>query len=218
MIPKTLALFAILAISLPATGCRFVTDEELARMAAQSGNNFNAETYVGKLWDSKVIPTLESEAVDAHTLIAAIAEDPDAAGKTYGHRAGEGNPWSYEIKGTGKVVSVDTSSRRGLMKVELAGSGDAQTVTLQIGPVVFGTALRDSLPFINFGDFVNQLQFAQISRALNDRAIKDVTASFNKRNVIGKTVTFVGATTVNSASAPLTVTPVVITPGQRGSS
>ena len=38
--------------------------------------------------------------------------------------------------------------------------GKPTTVVLQIGPVIFGTALRDALPFIAFGDFVNQIDYA----------------------------------------------------------
>ena len=58
------------------------------------------------------------------------------------------------------------------MTVEIATKNGPRQVDLQIGPVIFGTALRDSLPFVHFGDFVNQIQFAQISRALNDAATK----------------------------------------------
>ena len=58
------------------------------------------------------------------------------------------------------------------MTVDVDTKSGTRQVDLQIGPVIFGTALRDSLPFIHFGDFVNQIQFAQISRALNDAATK----------------------------------------------
>jgi predicted lipoprotein len=207
---KPLFVLSILAMTLPFAGCKVFTDQELAKMAEKSGGAFDPGAYVDKMWDSKVVPTLKSEAVDAPILLAAIAKDPEEAGKKYGHRAGEGNPWSYEIKGTGKVTSVDTSSRHGLMTLEIPGQGTNYSVTVQIGPVVFGTALRDSLPFIHFGDFVNQLQFAKISRALNDRAVKEAETSFDAKTAEGATVTFVGATTVNSASSPIQITPVVL--------
>ena len=38
------------------------------------------------------------------------------------------------------------------------------------GPVLKGTALRDSLEFVKFGDFVNQVAFAEVATALNERA------------------------------------------------
>ncbi|HEY8593842.1 MAG TPA: DUF2291 domain-containing protein [Devosiaceae bacterium] len=207
---RTFALIAIAVATLPMAGCKVVSDQELAQMAEKSGAKFDPAGYVERIWTDQVIPTLTANAVDADTLLGAVAKDPDVAGKTYGHRAGEGNPWSYEIKGSGKVVSVDTSSRHGLMTLEIAGADGSHAVSIQIGPVVFGTALRDSLPFIKFGDFVNQLQFAQISRALNDRAVKDVTASFDATGAEGKTVRFVGATTINPGSTPIQVTPVTL--------
>ena len=69
-------------------------------------------------------------------------------------------------------MAVDVKSRHGLMTVDIPTKSGPRQVDLQIGPVIFGTALRDSLPFIHFGDFVNQIQFAQVSRALNDLATK----------------------------------------------
>ena len=84
---------------------------------------------------------------------------------------------------------------------------------LQIGPVIFGTALRDSLPFISFGDFVNQIDYAEVSRALNDKATSGF-ASEDREGAEGKTVSFAGAATAPSGSTPLTVTPVMLAVGR----
>jgi predicted lipoprotein len=81
-------------------------------------------------------------------------------------------------------------------------------VVLQIGPVVVGTALRDSLPFVSFGSFVNQLEFAQVSRSLNDKAVGTIRSGFPFDSATGKTVRFAGAGVQVSAGQPLQVTPV----------
>ena len=73
------------------------------------------------------------------------------------------------VKGTATVADVDRKSRIGLARLRLPWATDAQTAAIQIGPVLRGTALRDALDFVRFTDFVNQLEFAGVANALNDR-------------------------------------------------
>ncbi len=201
-----LALLFLFALS----GCKIVSDKELAAEDAKSSNAFDATAYVEKVWTPTAVTDFKTSAVDLATLLPAIEADPDKAGKTYGRGGGEGNPWSYEVKGEGKVLAVDVKSRHGLMTVEIAAKSGPRQVDLQIGPVIFGTALRDSLPFIHFGDFVNQIQFAQVSRALNDQATKNLMKSVDREGIVGKSVVFYGAATQGSASAKMSVTPISI--------
>lgn len=205
-LPALVAVAALLALS----GCTVVSDKELAADTGTSADHFDAKAYVAGIWDSKVVPTVTAHAVALDKLLPAIAADPDAAGKAYGHHGGSGDPYSYAVSGAGKVVSVDTKSRRGLVTLKLQGAAAPHQVILQIGPVVFGSALRDSLPFIQFGDFVNQIQFAQVSRALNDRAVHQVRQGLDPDQLIGKTVSFAGGTTIRSADGPITVTPMTL--------
>src|SRR5690242_21607986 len=71
--------------------------------AAGDDGTVTPKTYVNREWAAKIVPTVHSRAVDVTTLAAAIAADPDAAGKRYGHRSGTGSPWSFLAKGTGTV-------------------------------------------------------------------------------------------------------------------
>ena len=51
----------------------------------------------------------------------------------------------------------------------------AQMRLLQIGPVIKGTSIRDSLDFLKFDDFTNQLEFARVcKRDEPDKVKKDV--------------------------------------------
>jgi predicted lipoprotein len=63
-------------------------------------------------------------------------------------------------------------------------------ITVLTGPVIRGTALRDALPFIQFSQFTNQLEYARVANALNDRAVKVAQTSQVKA---GDTVRYVGA-------------------------
>jgi predicted lipoprotein len=207
VIARRNALLLLLAAAL--SGCKIVDNKDLMTARAKSDSEFDAAAYVDKIWDSKALPEFKSKAVDLDTVLQAVAQDPDKAGKTYGQRAGEGNPWTYEIKGQGKIVAVDTASRHGIVTVETETKNGPRKVDLQIGPVVFGTAVRDALPFIHFGDFVNQIQYAQVSRVLNDRAVKNVRESFDPKDALGKTVVFYAAA-VLSGGDTITATPVLI--------
>jgi predicted lipoprotein len=171
--------------------------------AAGGAKAFDAKTYVDGVWASRIVPTVQSKAVDVTTVAAAIAKDPEAAGKQYGHQAGTGSPFAYLVKGTGTVTKVDTSVPTGPMTVEVPRTGGKPlTVRIATGPVIAGTALRDGVGFIAFGDFTNQIAYADVANKLNDRAKTDVIAHVDLKTITGRKVTFAGAF---SALAPGTI-------------
>jgi len=205
---RTIAAAALAVTTLSASGCKLVWDADQATAASPAGA-FDAKAYVSGIWDAKVLPLL-ANAPDANTVLDAIAKDPESAGKQFGHRAGDGQPWTYLIQGSGKVLSVDTASRHGLMTVDIGPPASPRQLVLQIGPVVFGTALRDALPVISFGDFVNQIEYAEVSRALNDRAVAMARAGADPASLAGKMILFAGAATQPAGNSPVQVTPVSI--------
>lgn len=213
------ALAAAVATSLALAGCKIVHDEpapEGGAAAPRPAGGFDATAYVDGLWSSKVMPFLQEKSIDVAELLPAIAADPDAAGQKYGHRPdAEGSPWSFAVKGSGRVVSTSTESRAGTMVVEVQAGGAPQQVTLQIGPVVRGSALRDCLPFFSFGDVKNQIEFAQIGRAMNDRAIQGVQGQVAPLGAAGTEVAFTGATSLTGGET-LLVTPATLEPARGG--
>ena len=168
----------------------------------------NASAFVEPIWKSKIIPTILSKAVDAAVLLPEIKANPDAAGQKYGRREAT-NPFNYLIKGTGKVTTVNTESRAGTMTVEVSNQTDQQTISLQIGPVIIGTALRDATGLISFNQFTNQIDYADVSKEINSRAIKEALAGKDPASFAGKTVQFFGAFTSDPKStSPIRVTPI----------
>lgn len=192
-----------------------MANEDLKVEKSKSADEFDANAYVDKIWTSKVLPDFKSRAMDLDALLQEVAKDPDKAGHAHGHREGDGNPWTYEIKGEGKIVAVDTASRRGIVTVEVQTASGPRKVDLQVGPVVFGTTLRDAVPFIKFGDFVNQIQYAQVSRVLNDRATRGVRSSIDLKGATGKTVAFEAAAVLSNGDT-ITATPISIEPAKGG--
>jgi predicted lipoprotein len=81
--------------------------------------------------------------------------------------------------------------------------------SFHVGPVVFGSAFRDSLPFVSFNDFVNQIDYAQVSRKLNDRAVAAARPGLDPAQAEGRTILFHGAM-ANPGGGEVQVTPVIL--------
>lgn len=202
--PALVVVLCTVLLALP--GCKIVRDDQRAKATASTDQAFDAGRYVDGMWNSKVLPFFDAKAVDLVVLSQALHGDADAAGRQWGHRAdAEGSPWSYPVKGLGKIVSINKESRAGVVLVEIAPA--REEVTLQVGPVVRGTALRDCLPFFSFGDVKNQIEFAQVGRALNEHAVAAIQPSLAGLEV-GRTVRFTGAMSVTGPSGSLLVTPI----------
>lgn len=208
------ALFAAaLLFALP--GCRIVHNGSKEATDPSDPNNFNAKKYVDKIWDSRVAPYYHDAAHPLPAVLAALAKDKDAAGKAFGHQSNPGgSPWTFVVSGSGVVESVNTASRHGELVVKVGAPDHPVDVTLQIGPVVFGTAVRDALPFIAFGDFVNQIQYAEVSRALNDRAVASAAQGLSAKPAPGQDIAFSGAMIDPAEAGGVVVTPVEIHLGQ----
>ena len=208
---------SLCAILLPLSGCKIVPNDQRAKADGSSANQtaagFNAAGYVDSVWASQLVPHFASRANDLATVIAAIKANLDEAGKQYGHRAdAEGSPWSFAVKSTGKVVSVNTESRAGTLVVEIPTDAGPQQVTLQIGPVVKGSAIRDSLPFFSFGNVTNQIEYAQVGRAFNERALKEIERPLAELKTPGATLEFKGSISLTSVPETFLITPVSLKP------
>ena len=206
VIAVVIALIGIWFVLKPPFVVRPLPGHETA--GAQPVEN-KAAVCVDGFW-AKLVPLFEDKAQDIAKVLPEIRANPDAAGEKYGRREAT-NPYNYMVKGTGKVTEINTTSVAGTAIVEIAGLDEK--VALQIGPVVRGTALRDATGLVSFNQFSNQLDYADVSKEMNTRALKTVFASVPAASLAGKSVTFFGAFTFDphSKSAVL-ITPVKISP------
>nr|WP_296067845.1 DUF2291 domain-containing protein [uncultured Actinoplanes sp.] len=162
--------------------------------SGKAGGPADAKTYVDESWQAKIVPTVHDKAADITTVAAALAKDPAAAGRQYGHQAGTGSPYAFMVKGSGTVTKVDTEAPTGPMTVEVPQAGGKPlTITIATGPVIAGTAIRDAVGFISFGDFTNQIQYADVANQINNRVKTDVIAKAAPTSLDGKKITFYGA-------------------------
>jgi len=154
--------------------------------------------YVDSIWNSKLLPAVLNGAVEARTLLDALVKSPADALTRFGHREANG-PSYLLVKGEGVVTKVDTQSRVGLALIDVAPYDGKPDLSIQIGPVLRGTSLRDATGVIRFTDFVNQLQFADVANELNDRLLKTVLSGIDPATLKGKRVSFAGTAAADPA-------------------
>jgi predicted lipoprotein len=155
---------------------------------------FDPTTYVDGIWTSKVLPTVQKDAVPATELLPALQADRAAASKKYGNQAGTGSPYAFLVRGTGTVTALDEEAPTHPVTIKVDGlTGKTADVQVVTGPVIAGTALRDAVKFIRFGDFTNQLDYADAATGLNSKVKADVLAKVKAKDLIGKKVSFAGA-------------------------
>ena len=161
---------------------------------------FSPATY-GKAEFPKVKALVEGRATDAVTLANAIAKDAEAAGTQYGIAADAGP--EIAVKFTGKAGKQDS----GVYDVAIPGMPDNVQVTVQTGPAITGTDLRDGTGTIAFGQFSNQIEYQNAGSALNKEMKGEVLSKVDVGNLTGKTIAVVGVFQLSDPATWL-VTPV----------
>jgi predicted lipoprotein len=176
------------------------------KVTAGGREAFSAAKY-GRETFPKVSAAITKAAVPLPTLLAAIRKDPDAARKRYGHQEGN-SPAAFATSGEG----IAGRAENGLMPVRVAGVPSSSRVSIQVGPALNGTALRDGTGTIHFGQFVNQVDYASAATALNNEVKGRVLKGFDPQSARGKRVKFVGAFALLTPSV-VTVAPVQLEVG-----
>jgi predicted lipoprotein len=162
---------------------------------------FDAAAFAGEAWP-RIVDEASRNAID---LSKGLQAPPVHATAAPGRK-------SVFVTSTGTVAAVARTSRVGTMRITLTG-GAPGAITVQIGPVIRGTALRDAVTFIRFNDFANQFEFAAVSNALHERVLRDVLGSLNVDTLVGQPVTILGAVTLPPGNLPdplLDIVPVRI--------
>lgn len=154
--------------------------------ADSQAKEFDPAAY-GQKQFPKTQAAIEKRAVDAATLAAAIAKDPDAAGKQYGVAGGGVGP-EMSVKFTGVAGKEDS----GVYEVKVPGLPDSLVVRVQTGPAINGTDLRDDTGDISFGQFTNQIDYQNAGYAINAEMKKEVLSKIDTTRLTGKTISVVG--------------------------
>jgi len=183
-------------------GCKPWTIVPIGRSSDAQASSQNPAAFVDSIWGAKLVPAIVGSAVDVRTLLAAMSASIEDAEQKYGRNV-NGDGWYFNVKGEGTVLAVDTSSRNGLIELGVLPHARRPDVSIQIGPVFRGSALRDSTGLITFSSFVNQLQFADVAGDLNNKANQTVLSSLDAKTLVDKRVKFAGSFESGTVTQPL---------------
>jgi len=169
---------------------------------------FDPAVYVDGIWESKIIPTFNENAVEFTKILTEMQPDADgtipkddliAIANQYGLIT-VGEAHVYMIKGSGKIVKVDAETSLGTAEVALDGYAGPIKVLLYIGTRIPSdeTSVRDAVGFITFGDFKEQTEYGKAASEINKRVLTSVFSDINRDNLVGKIISFKGAFTVRT--------------------
>lgn len=201
-LPFVIALVVLVVLVLMATFGFTVVKIKDVEAAIQS-EKFDPVSYVDSVWSTKLIPTFDQKAVELSAILAEMK--PDANGNVpkdslvaitnkYGLIT-VGEAHVYMVKGTGRVVAVDTSTSLGTAELTLNGYEGPIKVLVYIGTRIPSdeTSVRDAVGFINFGNFKEQTEYGKVGAEINKRILTQVLGNLDKEKLVGKTITFKGA-------------------------
>ena len=166
---------------------RTVEEDELIK------KGFDAKAYVENIWKSKIIPTISEEAEDITFILDELFKNKEVTEEKYGGRSGTGS-YSFMVKGKAEITSLNTASRVGTLSIKLEKKYDSE-IFITLGPVIKKDSIRDAVKFIKFNDFVNQLDFADVSRIIKVRVLNEIIGPLKLKEITGKNINFEGAIT-----------------------
>ncbi len=196
------ALVVLIFLALSARFGFTVVRIEDAEKAIQS-EAFDPVAYVDGIWDSGLLPTFHEKAVELSKILTEM--EPGQDGKASKENLTEvaqayglitvGEAHVYMVRGSGKVVGVNTGTSLGMMEVMLDGYDGPIKVLLYIGTRIPSdeTSVRDAVGFITFGDFKEQTEYGKAGSEINKRILTQVLGGLNKETLMGKTIRFMGA-------------------------
>ncbi|WP_041525763.1 DUF2291 family protein [Pantoea sp. At-9b] len=191
MVALALMLTACTVVDLDANGNPIMPKDPHAKPGY---TNQTPQQIAEESWQSRVAQPAEKQALSWNDM------------ETKSHTLKAGTSESVFVRAGGTVTALDSSNdRERVLTVTING----KPVNVLIGPVLRSNAIRDAAGF-RFEEFTNQVQYAQLTKALNRHAVKQlptVDASWQ-----GKPVQMVLAVTIG----PGTVDEVVAIQLQQG--
>ena len=229
---KIILFISILAtIILLALAWRFgftVVKIEDVEQAVES-ETFDPVAYVDGIWDSEIMPIFNDKAVELPTILSEIEVGADGTAikdslipivQKYG-LVTAGDAHVYLVEGSGTISQVNTETSLGTIEVTLDGYDGPIKVLIYIGPRIPSdeTSIREGVGFIYIGDFKDQMEYGQVGKS-NERVLSQVIGDLGTNNLLGKTITFMGAFNIRTFNliqielGEIHIVPVEITFGE----
>ncbi len=185
--PRTVGIavtvLVIAAIALDTT----YRDADAPRPTASGQPAFDRDTY-GRENFPRIAELIEQQAVPLPQLLGDLRQDQEGTSEQHGHREGNA-PYTFPVTGEGVAGKADGN----VLPITVEGVPKNTDVSILIGPALPGTAVRDATGEVSFGQFVNQVEFADAATALNNEVKTRVLADVDPASLTGKRVRFTGA-------------------------
>jgi len=211
---RVILAFSTVIIMLMLTSCTIVPIDPDAGPGAAGSAVLRARDvyeYLEEYWESDIYPEIQERRVQLSTIIQeADANGWDHVGEMYGEIRGDvGASYTFITFSTAVVVETNTESRNGFIVVEIDGQNEYE-IRVSIGPALSGTAIRDSLRFVDFNQFVNQVDFARLATELNSRGNQRALDNADLFELDGKTIEFTGAFVAPSGNDIISIMPIFL--------
>jgi predicted lipoprotein len=187
-------------------GFTVVTIEDVEQTVQDEA--FDPVAYVDGIWESRVLPAFDEEAVALSEVLNEM--EPDANGKAAKENLIDvatqyglitvGEAHVYMVEGSGKIVDVNAETSLGTAEVEIDGYDGPIKAQLYIGTRIpsDNSSVRDAVGFITFGDFKEQTEYGKAATEINKRVLTTVLNDIDRENLIGKPISFKGAFTIRT--------------------
>lgn len=171
---RSLAVAVIIIVScMFLAGCGWVTVVSIDEANARNDGEVDPAAFAKEIWP-QILDYAKKNCQPVEEVVPLFISDKDAAGTQYGYRLDEKSWWQFIVTGNAKVLTMNTKSKSGTLELDLEPYDGSADCIFQIGPIVKGQALRDSMPFIKFIDFKDQTEYGKISAEINRYAIENV--------------------------------------------
>ena len=209
---------AALSLGILLAACRFIPTDQVSAIGAAGGANGAAardpDQMAASMWTRKSSP-ISRKRRDRSSPCATLPRQRRTRPAKYGYRAkAEATPWTLMVRIEGTIVTANTELRAATIGVDASGQGKTDA-TVQIGPAMRGTLIRDALDFVSFGDFTNQIDFARFGKAFNIYVNRTTLEALPRDSLIGRKATVLGAYQLGPAGETPLVTPVEIAIGPK---
>jgi predicted lipoprotein len=191
------------------SACTVVSLEDDRAARERRSDAFDAGKYIKDIWPSKVMPSFGPSAPSLAEILPDLKNSLPNAGARFGRQTGEGSPWTFRAQGDGTVTAIDRASRAGSITVAVETPAGGKIIQIQSGPVISGSAVRDSQAYIAFNDFTNQIAYAKVSSEMNRQALAAASPQLIALKV-GDHIHFAGAFALATPDAPVRMIPVAV--------
>lgn len=161
------------------------------KKAALEDKTFDAAAYAQSLWENQ-FPEVILQAPSIDLLITQLQSQPEETFDTYSNALGIGNIRFFMTQGKGRILQIGDNDL--LVRVDVEENYRNVRIATEY---IFGNALRDASGLVDIGEFVNTMDFNQVSAELNSIVRKNVIPSLLASVKKGDSIAFSGAMELN---------------------